>query len=82
MYALLISPSISRGRQCNAADHALSGALQEELKYEEESSEDTSGTPEFIQSFKEKGVWQVRFTPTFETWSSNNRNYLYRLKKP
>ena len=45
---------------CSVADVALSQKLQEELKYEAESTADLEGTPEFLKAFQEQGVWQVR----------------------
>jgi hypothetical protein len=49
-------------RHHGIADVALSLKLQEELKYEAESSAQAeSGVPDFLKAFQESGVWQVRF---------------------
>lgn len=40
-------------------DQTLSSALQEELKYEQESTSNSAEVPEFLSKFKSSGVWQV-----------------------
>ena len=42
----------------HTADLALSQKLSEELKYEQDAAE--AEEPEFLTSFKKRGVWEVR----------------------
>jgi len=44
-------------------DQALSAALQEELKYEDESAAEAPAVPEFLSKFKSTGIWQISDKP-------------------
>ncbi|PPQ81134.1 hypothetical protein CVT26_011102 [Gymnopilus dilepis] len=55
--------SASAGRfGSGATDIALSQKLQEELKYEQEATEATPETPEFVKRFLEQGTWSIQDT--------------------
>ena len=43
----------------HTADLALSQKLAEELKYEQEANAETE-EPEFLTTFKKRGIWEVR----------------------
>ncbi|KAF7325971.1 F-box domain-containing protein [Mycena kentingensis (nom. inval.)] len=51
----------TRVLKAGASDSALVSKLSEELKYERESNENAD--PDFLTSFKEQGVWQIKDLP-------------------
>lgn len=56
----------------HTADVALSLRLSEELKYEQEAN--TGAEPEFLTTFKERGVWGVRaLVPPYSTSLTSHR---------
>jgi hypothetical protein len=46
----------------SVADVALSQKLAEELQYEK-TTETSSGDPDFLQAFKQQGIWNVSSIP-------------------
>jgi len=57
---LLSSTAVRREAGTNSA---LSAALQEELKYEEETDGKASNPPDFLQEFQRKGIWKIQESP-------------------
>lgn len=52
--------SVTLLRREGNTDQSLSAALQEEIKYEEESAQGEPTAPEFLNKFKNAGLWQIR----------------------